>query len=292
MKQSRTLSIGLDVHKDAIAVATVAQEHPAEVVSLGTIGTRQRDIDTLCRTRQSKSNALLFVYEAGPCGDWLSRSLMKKGYLCAVVAPSLIPPKAGDRGKTDRRDAGQLARLLRSGELTAVSVPEFPDAALRDLSRARADTIQALKSAQFRLQASLLRHAIRSTGRAHWRPAPRRWLSEIVCATAAPQIVLQESVRAVSAPADRLGRLAQAPQEQGTAWRLRPEMAALQGLRGVPYPVAVTTVAETWSPHALRQSQTPPGRPGPHPVRVCQGAATPPRRHHPSRESPCPTRPH
>ena len=174
MKQSSTLSIGLDVHKDAIAVATVAQEHPAEVVYLGTIGTRQSDIDTLCRTLRSKSQALLFVYEAGPCCYWLSRSLTKRGSPCAVVAPSLIPQKAGDRGKTDRRDAGQLARLLRSGELTAVYVPEIPDAALRDLRRARADTIQDLKSAQFRLQASLLRHAIRSTGRAHWRPAPLR----------------------------------------------------------------------------------------------------------------------
>ena len=236
MKQSSTLSIGLDVHKDAIAVATVAQEHPAEVVYLGTIGTRQSDIDTLCRTLRSKSQALLFVYEAGPCCYWLSRSLTKRGSPCAVVAPSLIPQKAGDRGKTDRRDAGQLARLLRSGELTAVYVPEFPDAALRDLRRARADTIQDLKSAQFRLQASLLRHAIRSTGRAHWRPAPLRWLSEIVCATAAPQLVLQESVRAVSAPADRLRRLAQALQEQGTAWHLRPVMAALRGCAGYRAP--------------------------------------------------------
>src|SRR5262249_49026065 len=114
MHQSRTLYVGLDVHKEAIAVAYVAQDHGAEVISLGTIGTQQCDIDKLIRQLQSKSKQLVFVYEAGPCGSWLSRSLTKKGYVGWVVAPSLIPTKAGDRVKTDRRDARQLARLMRS----------------------------------------------------------------------------------------------------------------------------------------------------------------------------------
>jgi transposase len=86
---------------------------------------------------------------------------MKKGSRCAVVAPSLIPQKAGDRVKTDRRDAVQLARLLRSGDLTAVYVSEGQDEAIRDLSRAREDTLQDLQSAKVRLQAFLLRHDIR-----------------------------------------------------------------------------------------------------------------------------------
>jgi hypothetical protein len=77
----------MDVHKESIAVAYVAQEHGAEVVSLGTIGTRQCAIDTLFRQLRSKSKQLVFVYEAGPCGSWLSRSLMKHGDVCWVVAP-------------------------------------------------------------------------------------------------------------------------------------------------------------------------------------------------------------
>ena len=81
----------MDVHKESIAVAYVAQEHGAEVVSFGTIGTRQCDIDKLIRQLQSKSAQLVFVYEAGPCGYWLYRYLIKKGYGCWVVAPSLIP---------------------------------------------------------------------------------------------------------------------------------------------------------------------------------------------------------
>src|SRR5215510_3065067 len=100
MHQSSTLYIGLDVHKESITVAYVAQDHHAEVVSLGTIGTRQGDIDQLSRQMQAKSQQLIFVYEAGPCGDWLSRYLTTKGQVCWVVAPSLIPKKPGERVKT------------------------------------------------------------------------------------------------------------------------------------------------------------------------------------------------
>jgi transposase len=244
MSQSSTLYVGMDVHKESIAVAYVAQEYGAEVVSLGTIGTRQCDLDKLIRQLQSKSKQLVFVYEAGPCGYWLYRYLTKKGHGCWVVAPSLIPKKAGDRVKTDRRDAVQLARLMRSGDLTPVYVPAVQDEAIRDLSRAREDTLHDLKTAKFRLKAFLLRHDIRYTGRATWGPAHLRWLSEVVCPTPAQQIVFQEYVRAVTEHTERLQRLDQELHEQVTAWRLCPVVDALQALRGVQFTVAVTTVAE------------------------------------------------
>ncbi len=244
MSQSSTLFVGMDVHKDSIAVASIAQDHGAEVTYLGSIGTRQCDIDQLIRKMQSKAKHLIFVYEAGPCGYWLYRYLTKKGYDCWVVAPSLIPKKAGDRVKTDRRDAVQLARLARSGDLTAVSVPTVEDEAIRDLTRAREDTLSDLKDAKFRLKAFLLRHDIRYTGRATWNPAHLRWLSEVVCPTPAQQIVFQEYVRAVTEHTERLRRLEQELQERVKAWRLHPVVEALQALRGVQFTVAVTTVAE------------------------------------------------
>jgi transposase len=148
MPQSRTLSIGMDVHKDSMAVASVGQEHHAEVTSLGAIGTRQGDIDQLIRNMPSQSQQLVLVYEAGPCGYWLYRSLTKKGHVCWGVAPSLIPQKAGDRVKTHRRDALQLARLMRSGDLPPVYGPQVGDEAIRDLSRAREDALRALKTAK------------------------------------------------------------------------------------------------------------------------------------------------
>jgi transposase len=245
MSQSSTLFIGMDVHKDSIAVAYVAQDHGAEITYLGAIGTRQGDLDQMIRTMQSKAKHLIFVYEAGPCGYWLYRYLMKKGHDCWVVAPSLIPKKPGDRVKTDRRDAVQLARLARSGDLTAVYVPKVEDEAIRDLTRAREDARSDLKDAKFRLKAFLLRQDIRYVGQANWGPAHLRWLSEVVCPTPAQPIVFQEYVRAVHEHTERLQRLEQERQAHVKAWRLNPVVEALQALRGVQFTVAVTMVSES-----------------------------------------------
>jgi transposase len=117
------------------------------------------------------------------------------------------------------------------------------DDASRDLCRAREDVIRDLKAAKFRLNAFLLRQDSRSTGRATWGPAHLRWRSEVVCPTSAQQLVFQEYVRAVTEPTDRLQRLAQELQDQVPTWRLAPVVDALQGLRGVQCPVAVTTGA-------------------------------------------------
>jgi transposase len=237
------LDLGLDIHKDSIAVADVAPDHDAAVIDLGTIGTRQADIDQRMRKMPSKAQHLVFVYEAGPCGDWLYRDLLKRGPVCWVVALSLIPTKAGDRVTTDRCDAVQRARLRRSGDLTPVDVPTVEDEAIRDLSRAREDAIGDLKTATCRLNALWLRHDSRSTGHAPGGPAHLRWLADGVCATAAPPIVFQAYVRAVTAHTARLQRLDQARQGQVNSWRLQPVVEALEGLRGVQCSVAVTMVA-------------------------------------------------
>jgi len=243
MHQSSTLDIGMDVHTDTSAVAYVAKDHDAEVCSLGTLGTRQGDMDQLIRTRPSKATQLSFVYEAGPCGSWLDRYLRKKGDDCWGVAPCLMPKKAGDRGQTARREAVQLARLMRSGALTPVDVPKAAGEALRDRTRAREDALRALKAATFRLKAFLLRHDLRDTDQANGGPAHLRWLAAVVCHTPAQQLVLQDYGRAVNEHTARLGRLEPALQDQAQSWRVHPVVAALQALRGVQRIVAVTPVA-------------------------------------------------
>lgn len=180
MKHSSTLYVGLDVHKESIAVAYISEEKDAEVVYRGAIGTRQSDIDKLIRQLHSKSPQLVFVYEAGPCGYWLYRYLTKKGRVCWVIAPSLIPKKPGDKVKTNRRDAVQLARLMRSGDLTPVYVPQVEDEAIRDLSRAREDAIGDRKAAKYRLKAFLASARIsvtkgRRTGGRHIFAGSPRW---------------------------------------------------------------------------------------------------------------------
>ncbi|MGH7310464.1 MAG: transposase [Candidatus Rokuibacteriota bacterium] len=114
---------------------------------------------------------------------------------------------------------------------------------MRDLTRAREETRSARQDAQCRLNAFLLRHEIRDPGRATWTPAHRRWRAEVVCPTPAPHIVCQASVRAVTAPPERLQRLDQERQERVTSWRVRPEVDARQAWRGVQCTVAVTMVA-------------------------------------------------
>src|SRR6266568_8731003 len=244
MAQGSRLFVGLDVHKETIAVASVAEEREAEVVFLGTIGTRQCDIDKLSRKLQAKGKKLHFVYEAGPCGYWLYRYLTKKNLKCWVVAPSQIPKKAGDRVKTDRRDAMQLARLLRSGDLTPIYVPVVEEEAIRDLVRAREDVLRDSKAAKVRLKAFLLRQDIRYEGRANWGPAHLRWLAKVVCPTPAQQIVFQEYVRAVSEHTERLQRLESELHELVKGWRLYPVVEAIQALRGLELTGAIVLVAE------------------------------------------------
>jgi transposase len=244
MGNRSTLYVGLDVHKDSIAVAYAAADGGADPVHVGTIGTRQCDIDALVRRLHSKSAELVFLYEAGPCGYWLYRYLTRKGLTCFVVAPSLIPRKPGDRVKTDKRDAITVARLGRSGDLPPIYVPEVADEAIRDLARAREDALGDLNAARFRLKALLLRNDIRYAGRANWSAEHVRFLARLVLPTPAQQIVFQEYIRTVSERTELLQRLEHELLEQAKAWRFYPVVEALQALRGVQFTVAITTVAE------------------------------------------------
>ena len=243
MYQSSTLYVGFDGQKASMAVADIAQAPHAAVISLGHIGTRQGASATLIRRLPSQSPPLVFVYAAGPWGSGLYRYLTNKGQVCGVVAPSLSPQKPGDRVQPNRRDALTLARLRRSGDLPPVSVPAVEDAAMRARCRARAEASHDLKTAQCRLQAVLLRHASRYTGRATWGPAPLRWRSAVVCPPPAQQSVCPAYLRAVTEPTERLARLAPALPDPVQPWRLAPVVDARQARRGGPCPVAVSTGA-------------------------------------------------
>jgi len=244
MAKSTPLYVGLDVHKDSIAVAHAAGGRTDPPVFVGEIGTRQADIDRLIRRLQGKAPALRFVCEAGPSGYGLQRYLTTQGWPCDVVAPSLIPRRPGDKVKTDRRDAVELARLSRSGDLTAVYVPTVEDEALRDLCRARDAARITLKDAKLRLKAFLLRLGLHYVGRADWNAAHKRYLAKVVCPTSAQQIVFQEGVRAVDEQVDRLQRIEAELQALAPQWHRYPVVEALQALRGVQWVVALTVVAE------------------------------------------------
>ena len=185
--------IGLDVHKDTIAVA-VALPGRGEPVYRGELAHRRGSLRRLIGRLSPHGEVLSFCYEAGPCGYGVYREITEAGHDCAVVAPSLIPRKPGDRVKTDRRDALMLARLHRSGDLTPVWVPGQEQEAVRDLTRAREDMKAIELKARQRLGAFLLRHGRVYEGRCRWTQAHSRWLETQRFEHPVQQVVFQEYV--------------------------------------------------------------------------------------------------
>jgi transposase len=244
MAKPTTLFVGLDTHKEFNTVAHAEGASSDPPVFVGPIGTRQADIDKLIRRLHSKASHLVFAYEAGPTGYALYRYLKGKGEECHVIAPSLIPKRAGARVKTNRRDAVELARLLRSGDLVSVWVPRIEDEAIRDVCRARDAARITLKAAKLRLRSFLLRLGLAYTGRARWTDAHRRYLARVVCPTPVQQIVFQELVHAVDEQVERVARLERELAELAPSWRLYPVVEAVQALRGVEFLVAITVLAE------------------------------------------------
>lgn len=177
--------VGLDVHAETIAVAVA--EASGEVRSLGVIPNRSESVRRLVR-KLGKPEQLRVCYEAGPTGYVLYWQLSELGVRCQVVAPTLVPVRAGDRVKTDRRDAQKLARSYRAGDLTAVWVPDAAHEALRDLVRARLAAKRDQLRARHRLSKFLLRHGRRAPeGTRPWSERHLQWIKAQVRFEHAPR---------------------------------------------------------------------------------------------------------
>jgi transposase len=243
MPNDTTIFVGLDVHKDSITAACIGSHPSEQPVDLGTVGTQQYAIDRLVK-KLSGRGALHFAYEAGPCGFWLHRYLHGKGQKCVVAAPSLIPKRPGERIRTDRRDARNLALSLRAGTLTAVHIPTPEQEAFRDVVRAWQQSKRDITAAKQRLKSFLLRNDIRYAGRATWNAAHRRWLSELVLQSAPQQIVFQELVDAIAERERRRDRLECELEDLAPTWAGYPLAQALLAFRGIQKTVAYTLIPE------------------------------------------------
>jgi transposase len=243
MKSARNiLHLGLDVHKESIAVAIGCGD--GSVRRYGEIPGHLQAVDQLISRLQKSGQELRFCYEAGPFGFGLCRHLRQRGFRCDVVAPSLIPRKAGNRIKTDARDAEQLARLFRAGELTAIRVPDETDEAIRDLIRGRLSAVFDQRRARQRLKGFLLRLGFRYPGKTSWTPAHMNYLSKLKMPHPGQQIVLEEYIGAIQSASERLERLTTQVQGQLAGWKWEPVVRALMCLRGFNVINALTLVAE------------------------------------------------
>jgi transposase len=242
VEKNITCFIGLDVHKDSIAIA--AAEAGRELPRfIGTVRPELTQVLKALKALGSPEN-LLAVYEAGPCGYGLVRQLRSRGYACDVIAAGRITRPPSERIKTDRRDALTLARLARSGDLVQVTVPDERDEAIRDLSRAREDALRARLKARQQLKALLLRHGLQYPEKTSWTAAHERYLANINFAHPAQNIAFAEYRQAVGESHERVERLTEALRGQCEHWRMRPLVNALATLRGIDFLAAVTLVAE------------------------------------------------
>jgi transposase len=236
--------IGLDVHAETIAVAVA--EPTGEVRSLGVIPNRSEALRRVVK-KLGPVEQLRVCYEAGPTGYVVYWQLAALGVRCEVVAPTLVPVKAGDRVKTDRRDAEKLARSYRAGDLTAVWVPDASHEALRDLVRAREAAKKDQLRARHRLGKFLLRHGRRPPeGVRPWTQRYLAWVAQVHFDQPAQEATLADYVHEVTHAATRLTRLERAIEEAivGLPTRIRAVVEALQALRGIATISAVTIVAE------------------------------------------------
>ena len=238
-----TRFIGFDVSAETIVIAE-ARPGRDRARDGGSMPYRLESV-TQWVHRQSDAETLLVCYEAGPTGFGLARHLGALHVACEVIAPGLIPQKAADRVKTDRRDARKLAEDLRAGSLTPVHLPTIEEEAFRDLVRARASAVEDRRRIRHRIKSALLRWDIhRPEGMLAWRPRYRQWLRTLNPSPAPRSIVWTEELAALEEFDMRIARLDAAIQQAMPDHPLHPLMLALQTLRGIDWISAATLVAE------------------------------------------------
>jgi len=245
---SKTLYLGLDVHKAETVIAILESDREAKPRHYGTITTSQHALERamrrIAKNQKRELSDLHVCYEASGCGFWIARRLLQMGIRCEVIAPSLIPTKSGDRVKTDKRDAMKLAKSLRSNDLVAVNIPDSTDEAIRDLCRARTDAVDDLRRAKTRLLALLRRLGYNYDGKTHWTEAHKRYLRHLTLPDAAHNRVLEDNLTTIDFHVERITKLEAEMLQLLNDWQRKPLVDAMMAFKGFKLVAAMVTVSE------------------------------------------------
>lgn len=237
--------VALDTSKLRNAVAIAEGGGRDEVRFLGEIENGPAAISKLVRKLEHQYERLTFCYEAGPTGYELQRHINSLGHECIVAAPSLIPKKPGERVKTNRRDAVNLAKLLRAGDLSAVWVPDRRHEAMRDLTRARETAVMDLRRKRQQISAFLLRQGRwYAAGKKTWTKAHMQWLASRKFEQPERRIVLEEMILAMRQGQERIERLEQEIRGAIPEWSLARMVTAFMAFRGIDLISAAVLLAE------------------------------------------------
>jgi transposase len=236
--------VGLDVHKDTIAVS-IADAGRSKARHYGTIKHTATAVSALLKKINRDGEVLELCYEAGPCGYGLYHQITASGHECQVVAPTLIPKRASDKVKTDRRDSLRLAELLRAGELTSVWIPDAEQEAIRDLVRTRDDFKTSQKQVRQQLLGFLLRHSQHWTGgKKNWTQRFWLWLEALEMPSEHQQFALKEYIDVVRNYGVQLRAIEKQMLVAKQGWALEPIVDGLMAMRGINLVTSMGIVAE------------------------------------------------
>jgi transposase len=244
MRDHSEAFVAFDTSKSRNAVAIAEAGRGGEVRFLGEIDNTPAATGKLVRKLAARYGRMAFCYEAGPTGYGLYRQITSLGHECMVVAPSLIPKKAGDRVKTNRRDALAMVTQFRAGELTAVWVPDPRHEAMRDLTRAREAAVEDLRRKRQQVTSFLLRLGVPYPSKNTWTKKHMKWLASQKLDHAEQRIAFEEMLLAVRQADERVIRLEAAIRAAVPDWSLAEVVAALMAMRGIDMVSATAFLAE------------------------------------------------
>lgn len=255
---NNTYYIGLDVHKDSIAIAYTQQGSRREATFHGTCGgsnlAAERALRILAKKLGVKFQDFKVCYEAGPTGFVLARRFLQLGVECVVMSPSKTERKPNEKIKTDKRDAKKIAKLFRNGDITEVRIPPALDEAVRDLCRARTDASDDLSRAKQRLSSFLLRNGFRYDGKTKWTPAHMRYLRHLTLPDPTQMLVLEGYLQTIEACLDRVQSFEDKMKQVLKDWEWKPIVEALMACKGFKEVAAMTVVSELGD---LRRFESP-----------------------------------